>query len=51
MSPLLFNILTYDLGEIIKKHTRERLYVYANDMTLASEDIADLQDTVNQLSK
>lgn len=51
MSPILFNILTHDVGLAIKANTKASIYIYADDMALASENVEDLQKATDILGK
>ncbi|KAJ4425945.1 hypothetical protein ANN_27571 [Periplaneta americana] len=51
LSPMLFNILTYDVGREIKANTKSRIYIYADDMALVSENVEDLQKATDILGK
>lgn len=51
LSPLLFNILTADVVSSVKKPGRNvELFLYADDMAIASNSREQLQEAINDLS-
>lgn len=52
LSPLLFNVLTHDVSSTIKEGVENvNVYMYADDMALASDSIKDLQKGMDLLTK
>ncbi|KAJ4437557.1 hypothetical protein ANN_17702 [Periplaneta americana] len=49
ISPLLFNIMTADIVEILERKTSTTLIMYADDMALASPNREELQETLLEL--
>lgn len=50
LSPLLFNIATYDAVQMIKQDTEGiKIYMYADDMVIGSNSTDNLQRATNQL--
>lgn len=52
LSPLLFNVLTHDVSSKIKEGVQNlNVYIYADDMALASDNIEDLQKGMDLLTE
>lgn len=51
ISPLLFNIATADITDIIKNSPTASLILYADDMALGCSDKEELQKTLHELEK
>ena len=52
ISPLLFNIATYDVVREISQGTEDvEIYLYADDMVIGSRSLQEAQKTINQLDK
>ncbi|KAJ4427938.1 hypothetical protein ANN_23948 [Periplaneta americana] len=49
LSPLLFNIATADISEIITKEA-VKIYVYADDLAISSTSREELQETLDRLA-
>ena len=52
LSPLLFNIATHDVVQVISQDTEHlKIYIYADDMVIGSRSLHEVQKAINQLSR
>ena len=51
LSPILFNVLTHDVPSKMKEETNLNVYIYADDMALASDNINDLQKGMDLITQ
>ena len=52
LSPLLFNIATYDVVKMIRQETEDvKIYIYADDMVIGSNSRTNLQRATYQLER
>lgn len=50
LSPLLFNIATADVMQVINNECATKMYIYADDMVMLSENAQELQRSFNKLA-
>jgi Reverse transcriptase (RNA-dependent DNA polymerase). len=52
LSPLLFNVLIQDVSAKIKEGAKDlNLYTYADDMAIAADNISDMQEGMDVITK